>query len=80
MQRKDFWLLLPNCLIYAFAIIAYAGFDRVIVGLVYTLLTMLVAASILFIQRKKILQLPLTNYTVITYAIGTIVACIVRFH
>ena len=80
MQRNDFWLLLPNCGIYALAIIAYAGFDQVIVGLVYTLFTLLVAISILFVQRKKILQLPVTNYTVITYAIGTIVACIVRFH
>jgi len=80
MQKRDFWLLLPNCLIYALAIIAYAGFDRVLVGLVYTLVTTLSIVSILFVQRKKVLQLPVTNYMALTYTIGAVVACIVRFH
>ena len=80
MQRRDFWLLLPNCLIYALALIAYAAFDRVIVGLVYTLITTFVSIIILFVQSKKILQLPVTNYMALTYTIATVVTCIVRFH
>ena len=80
MQRRDFWWLLPNCLIYALAIIAYAAFDRVLVGLVYTLLTTLVIVGILFVERKKVLQLPVTNYMAVTYVVGAVVACVVRFH
>jgi len=80
MVKRDFWLLVPNCLIYALAIIAYAAFDRVLVGLVYTVVTTLVIVAILFVQRKKFLQLPVTNYMAVTYVVGMIVACVVRFH
>jgi len=82
MQRRDFWLLLPNALIYALAIIAYAAFDVVLVGLIYTLLTTLVIIAILvilLIQRKKLLHLPVTSYMTLTYTIGAIVSCIIRF-
>lgn len=79
MQRRDLWLLLPNCLIYALAIIAYAGFDVVIVGLVYTLVTTLTIVSILVVERKKVLYLPVTSYMAMTYVIGAVVGCIVRF-
>ena len=80
MQRRDFWLLLPNALIYALAIIAYAGFDRVIVGLVYTLLIALIIVPILFMHRKKLSHLPVTNYMALIYTVGIVVSCIVRFH
>ncbi|MBV9229417.1 MAG: hypothetical protein JOZ18_08895 [Chloroflexi bacterium] len=80
LTRRDILLILPNSLIYALAIVAYAGFDRVIVGLVYSLLTTLIVVSILFIHRKEVLRLPITNYTALTYTIGTVLACIVRFH
>lgn len=80
MTRQDLWLLLPNCLIYAFAIIAYAGFDRVLVGLVYSLGTTVVVVALLLINRKEVRHLPFTDYTALTYLIGTLVACLVRFH
>ena len=80
LTRRDTLLILLNALIYALAIVAYAGFDRVIVGLVYSLLTTLIVVSILFIHRKEVLRLPITNYTALTYTIGTVLACIVRFH
>ncbi len=80
MTRRDIWLLLPNCLIYALAIVAYAGFDRVLVGLVDSLCTTIVVVGILLINRKVVRRLPLTNYTALTYLIGTLIACLVRFH
>ena len=80
MTKRDMWLLVPNGLIYALAIIAYAGFDRVLVGLVYALVTTLVVAAILLIRRKELRSLPITSYTAFTYIIGTLVACLVRFH
>ena len=80
MTRRDLWLLLPNCMLYALAIVAYAGFDRVLVGLVYSLFTTVVVVAILLINRKELRRLPLTSYTAITYVLGTLVACVVRFH
>ena len=80
MTRRDLWLLLPNCVIYALAIVAYAGFDRVLVGLVYSLVTTLVVVLLLLVNRKEARRLPLTDYTAITYLLGTLVACLIRFH
>ncbi len=80
MTKRDVWLLVPNCLIYALAIVAYAGFDRVLVGLVYSVITTLVVLGILFINRKEVPRLPVTDYTALTYIVGTLVACLVRFH
>jgi|SRR5947209_1688774 len=80
MTKRDLWLLVPNSLIYALAIVAYAGFDRVLVGLVYSLITTLVVVAILLIHRRELRFLPVTSYTALTYVIGTLVACLVRFH
>jgi uncharacterized membrane protein len=80
MKRRDMWLLVPNCLIYALAIVAYAGFDRVLVGLIYSLVTTIVVVGIFVAYRKERYYLPVTSYTALTYIIGTVVACIVRFH
>lgn len=79
MKRSDFFLLIPNVLFYALGIIAYAGFDRVLVGLVWSLATMLVVLAILFIHRKEAKRLPVTSYTALIYVIATIVSCIIRF-
>jgi hypothetical protein len=79
MTKRDMWLLVPNSLIYALAIIAYAGFDRVLVGLVYSLVTTLVVVAILLVYRKELRSLPITSYTAFTYVVGTLVACLVRF-
>jgi hypothetical protein len=80
MAWRDLWLLLPNCLIYALAIVAYAGFDRVLVGLIYSLLTTIVVLTLLFRKRKEVRRLPLTDYTALSYVIGTLIACFIRFH
>jgi hypothetical protein len=62
------------------AIIAYAGFDVVLVGLVYTVVTTIVILGIFLTQFKKIARVPVTNYMALTYVVGVIVACVVRFH
>ena len=80
MTRRDLWLLLPNCLIYALAIVAYAGFDRVLVGLIYALVTTIVVLAIALVNRKNLRSLPLTSYTALAYLLGTLVACLVRLH
>ena len=79
MQRRDFWLILPNALIYALAIVAYAGLDVVVVGFFYALITALFVIGVLLVNLKNRGHLPVTNYTMLTYVVGTIVTCIVRF-
>ncbi|MBE3560928.1 MAG: hypothetical protein IMW89_17160 [Ktedonobacteraceae bacterium] len=78
MTGRDLLLLLPNALIYSLAIIAYAGFDRVLVGLVYSVITTFVVLCILLLHRNSILHFPVTLYAAIAYSVGLIVAFLVR--
>jgi hypothetical protein len=52
--RRDFIVLLCNSLIYAFAIFAYAAFDRLVVGLVYAAAAMCVILVLLFTSPTPI--------------------------
>lgn len=78
--KKDVSLTVINAVIYAFAIFAYAAFDPVLVGLVYSLLIMLVADILAFIIRKNYLKYPVIFYIAITYTVGTFAALLSRFH
>ncbi len=79
LTRKDLLYLIPNVLLYAFTIVAYAGFDRVIVGLVYALVATIVVDLTLVLKRQQSAQLPFTVYLSLTYTLGTVAALIVRF-
>ncbi len=69
-----------NAIVYAFAIFAYAAFDPVLVGFIYSLFIMIVADVMWFIIRKQYLQHPVIFYTALTYTVGTVFALFVRFH
>ncbi len=79
LSRKDLLYMAPNILLYAFTIVAYAGFDLVVVGLVYALVTTIALDSILLFKRRQVSQLPVTVYLSLTYTLGTIVAVAVRW-
>lgn len=79
-KRKDLAVTLVNAFIYSLAIFAYAAFDRVLVGLVYSALIM-IFADLLFLQvRKRYLQFPVITYTAATYTLGTIAALITKLY
>lgn len=78
-RKKDLAITIINAAVYAFAIFAYAAFDRVLVGIIYSIITTIFALS-LFIQiRKQYLRYPVTTYTALTYLLGTIPAAIIKF-
>ncbi len=78
-DRKNWMILLVNSVIFAFAIFAYSAFDRVLVGLIYSLVTTLTILLLLVSSNKKYNQLPYTTYAFVTYALGTTASLIVRF-
>lgn len=78
-KKKDLTLMLINVVIYAFAIFAYAAFDRVSVGVVYSVIVMLFADYLFLRARKNYLQYPVITYTAATYTLGTIAALVIRF-
>lgn len=78
-RRKDLTITIINAAVYAFAIFAYAGFDRVLVGLTYSIITTVFAISLFVLIRKQYLKYPIITYTSLTYFLGTSAAILVRF-
>lgn len=78
-KKKDLLITIVNAVIYAFAIFAYAAFDRVLVGLAYSIITTIFALSLFLQVRTRFLQYPVITYTTLTYVLGTVAAAIVRF-
>lgn len=79
VENRDAVLLVINALVYAFAIIAYAAFDRVLVGLVYSVAMMVIIDVLLLTAKKPWRQLPFTTYSAIIYTLGTLVSLMIRF-
>jgi hypothetical protein len=76
--RGDYALLSINSFLYTFAIIAYAAFDRVAVGLVYVLITTVVVDGLLFLPRTAYARFPFSIYTAMAYTAGTVLSLIIR--
>lgn len=77
-SKKDIPFTLINALIYAFAVFAYAAFDKVLVGTVYSLTIMFFADALFLKIRKKYLSHPFITYTALTYTLGALASLAVR--
>lgn len=77
-KKKDLLVTIINAVIYAFAIFAYAAFDAVLVGLVYSIIITFFAGVLFLKVKKKYLEYPVIFYTLVTYSLGTLFALIVR--
>ena len=78
--KKELTILIVNALVYSLAIFAYAAFDTVLVGLIYSVLLTVITGILWISIRKKYTSYPVITYTTLTYLLGTIAALIVRFH
>lgn len=78
ITKKDYAPIIINSVIYGLAIFAYSGFDRVLVGLIFSIFLM-VTIDLLLLKNKKIWKrLPFTTYSALTYTIGTVASILVR--
>lgn len=77
-SNRDLTILLVNGLIYSLAIFAYSGFDRVLVGLVYSAIVAVIADALLLTSKLKYKNQPVAVYTAVTYTLGTVAALLVR--
>ena len=67
-----------NAVVYAATVVAYAGFDTVLVGLVYAL-AMLAFTLVVFLPvRRSFPRYPFATYTMAVYTLGAIVSLAVR--
>ncbi|WP_433559708.1 hypothetical protein ACQPWY_16590 [Pseudonocardia xinjiangensis] len=73
-----FVVLLINAVVYAVTVVAYAGFDRVVVGLVYSVVQCVVALAFLLSVRSRYRQFPLITYLAVAYTLGAVASAVVR--
>jgi hypothetical protein len=78
MGRGALAVLAANALVFALAVLAYAAFDRVVVGLVFAVVMTLVGLGFLASVRGRYRQFPFTTYTALTYVVGTVASLVVR--
>ncbi len=77
-ERRDLIILAVNACVYALAIFAYAGFDAVLVGLVYAAVVAVVADALWLRLRARYRAHPVISYTALAYTVGTLAALAAR--
>jgi hypothetical protein len=78
MGRGALAVLMANALVFALAVLAYAAFDRVVVGLVFAVVMSVVGLGFLAPVRGRYRQFPFITYTALTYVVGTVASLAVR--
>lgn len=78
LHQKDIILISINAILYAFAIFAYAAFDLVWLGFIWSFVQTISIYCIIFFSKRKYSQLPVTLYLAITFTIATIASLLVR--
>jgi hypothetical protein len=71
-------ILAVNAVIYSLTVLAYAGFDLVLVGLVYSLVAALVSIGLFVSVRRRWREHPFITYSTIVYVLGTVASAVVR--
>ena len=77
-SRRDM-IITTNALMYSLAIIAYAAFDVVVVGLVFTVISMLTIDLLLWRSKQPLATRPFTYYAAVAYTIGGVLGIALRF-
>jgi hypothetical protein len=79
LTKNQIIILILNSIVYAFTWFAYAAFDTVSVGFLFSLLLTITSLGFLTVVRKKWKAYPFIIYSAIAYSLATIATCIVRF-
>lgn len=79
LTKRGMRFFIVNALVYSFAIFAYSAFDRVLVGLIYSIIMTFVIDMFLYLHKRPWRETPVTFYLALCYTIGTVASIIVRF-
>lgn len=71
-------VLVVNAVVFALTVLAYAGFDRVLVGLVYSIVMLVFVLACFLPVRRRYREFPFTTYTAIVYTLGTLASVVAR--
>lgn len=78
--KKDIIITLINGFIFAATLFAYAAFDRVLVGLIFTTVAAVIINFLLFSSKTKLSFFPFTIYCSFAYSLAAILSLLVRLH
>ena len=78
-SNNDIYILLLNSIVYAFTWMAYAAFDKVLIGLLFSSILMIISLGFLTVIRKRLREYPYILYSATAYSLATIVSIIIRF-
>ena len=78
-SHRDMIITTVNALVYSLAIIAYAAFDVVVVGLVFTVISMVTIDLLLWRSRHPVVTRPFTYYAAVAYTLGGVLGIVLRF-
>jgi hypothetical protein len=78
VSRRDMLITTANALVYSLAIIAYAAFDVAVVGLVFTVISMLTIDLLLWRSKQPVVTRPFTYYAAVAYTIGGVLGIALR--
>ncbi len=78
-NTKNMIFLILNSLVFAFTWFAYSAFDKVLVGLFFSAVLMIISLGFYLRVKNRIRQYPYILYSVIAYTLATVGAAWVRF-
>jgi len=75
---KEMAILIANSLVFAFTWFAYAAFDKVLIGLFFSTILMIISGYFFINIRGQHRQYPFITYSFIAYVVATTAAVMVR--
>lgn len=80
IDTKQTAITIINGLVYALALIAYAAFDPVLVGLWFVIISTVIVGYLFFQNKKLYFSYPFALYCFTAYALATGITLLIRFH
>ncbi|HZE86585.1 MAG TPA: hypothetical protein VE090_00095, partial [Methylomirabilota bacterium] len=78
-SNNEITILLINSVVYAFTWFAYAAFDKVLIGLLFSAILMVISLGFLLKIKNRFREYPYITYSAIAYSLATIATLFVRF-
>lgn len=78
-NAQEMIVLVLNSLVYAFTWFAYAAFDVVLIGLMFSTLLMLISWAFLIKVKYKFRDYPFITYSTIAYTLSTLTTIFFKF-
>ncbi len=77
-NNKDMNILLLNSVVYAFTWFAYAAFDKVLIGLIFSATLTLISGYLFLKIKNKFREYPYITYSAIAYLLATLTTLIIK--